>query len=244
MGLIQELFTSERITRYIVAAQAPTVISLAILCLIAYKFGFQKFKYLTFSWTTNFIFIIVKIFFQFSRIPNEVKDLIQTLFDLTSTGLFWLALGDTFNFRRPLFIPWKSNFIYIFSIALLLLVGTIKFLPVLVPLLHTTVPIYRHIRVYAFSFPIVFLNFFTLYKLSRYFWTLEKEYVLEALAPHLLSVCVLVFSFLQFLSLFANEGSTPSRILLNVDNIGFLTSLLLKIGILVSLSRLIVYAVR
>ncbi len=232
LNLIEKFLTDSHFTNYIIAGQIPTVACLGIMCFIAYKLGFNEFKLISYAWGINLTYLITNIILKHIYIGSDIKMILRTSFDLISSCLFLISIlnfliaNQIWYFKK---ITRSKALVFIISIAIL--VGFIKILPVSFRILP-----YIHLR----YFPSALFDFFVLLFLSKYFKSLEEKF----LENKYLSIATFLYAILQFLSIAQNDKHEPNIILLNIDNIGFLTGLMLKMFMLLFLSRLIVYAVR
>lgn len=232
LNFIERFFTDPHFTNYIIAAQIPTVACLGIMCFIAYKFGFKEFKLIAYAWGINLSYLAVSIIVTNLGFNDSMKLALATLFDLTSTCIFFKAVKNTYVTKSFSVIKRVTNKKNGFSwiVILAILAGVIK----LIPGDFQVVP-YIHLR----YLPAAIFNFVVLFFVSKFF----KEYETKYVHNNYLSTITFIYALLQILTIGQNDKHESNIIILSIDNIGFAAGLLLKMTMLVLLSRLLVYAV-
>jgi signal transduction histidine kinase len=229
--LVHGILKGTQFTNYIIAAQIPTVACLGIMCFIFYKLKFKEFKLISIAWGINLVYLIANIFLQYASLSFEFKLLLSTFFDLTSMCFFLIAIKDyLIEYRFPFLRNTYSLRIYIYIISAAIIVGAIQFIPGSFPIIQ-----YLHLR----YVPAAIFDFIVILFLSQYFQSLEKKF----LKNRYLSYSTLIYAVLQFLIVAQIDKYEPN-IPISIDNIGFAVGLMLKMLILVLISRLMVYAIR
>lgn len=224
--ILQTLFQNPKWVGYIIAVQLPIVACLAIQCYQFYKLGFSEFRLISNAWILNLIYLLFNVFVPYIIIEEPFKILIRTSFDLSYMFLFLKAVLVAYQ-------PKLSNS----KVDLLIL----KLKKVNVKLLYffiACIGIINIIPEFAYDIPIniwyipsAAFDFFVLWALSKHLRWLEDKFK----HIHILSCSIFLYGMIQFFSILKFDET---------NNIGFICGLILKIVILLFLSRLMVYAVR
>ena len=230
--LILEWFTNPSFTNRIIIIQIPIVLCLTIQCYQAYKFGFRSYKLLSIAWGVNLLYILFNIFLNLYTVDevskatfNQLKFSLATFSDLISISVFLFAV-------YKIKFPKHYQFLKGTKIGWYIVFGTIAASIKNIPGYLDLIP-FIHLR----YLPTAIFNFFTLSLLAYFFKSFAKTFKIKNF--HSLFYFTYAYAVLQFLSILRPEAINPTASLV-IDNAGFTVGLILKTGILIFLSKIIV----
>jgi transcriptional regulator with GAF, ATPase, and Fis domain len=194
----------------------------------AFKLDFKEFKLIAYGWGVNLLYLLVNVFSNSFGLDEKSHLITRTILDITCMSFFLIATIDILknNSIRPLRGIKPKHIIIIGALASL-----IKLLPA-----QFNVISYIHFR----FLPAALFDIVALVSLGFFF----RQLAVKFQQSKVLSFITFFYAGIQIIFIAQKDTLEPNLVILSIDNVGFALGLLLKILILISFSKLLVYAVK
>ncbi|HKR06027.1 MAG TPA: HAMP domain-containing sensor histidine kinase [Bacteroidia bacterium] len=210
---------------FIIPTQIPVVLFLLILGIQTYRIlGIKEFKYISWAWAINLIYLCVNLISSFFDIYDRTFSYVASnLLNALSTFFFFLAIKQNIEYGPFDIFRKLPN---IFFILVFLMAAILK-----IP--YNSLNIFPYIAIH--HIPDALINFLVLFLLAQYFRRVSKKYK----QSNLLFFGTLLYACIQLLTVIEVDSFLGKTDVL-ITNIGFSIALFSKIIILISLSMLLI----